>query len=77
MSTWSPATEVDAFTAECREAFTRLALEHAALNPNEPTKRRENQRARLRKHIAIDAVLDQLADHRELAAEIDALEALQ
>lgn len=72
MTTW-PATEVDAFEVECLEAFTRLATEHAAIDPNEPTKRRDNQRARLRKHIAIDAVLDQLHDHRELMAELKAL----
>lgn len=58
-------TEVD-FAAECREAFTRLAREHAAINPNEMGRRLQNQKLRLRKHVAIDAVLDQHADWLEL-----------
>ena len=40
--------------AECREAFTYLALEHAAIAP----RGYDSQRAREKKHQAIDKVLD-------------------
>ena len=64
----SDAPEVVDFGLECREAFYRMAAEHAAINPNEMGRRLQNQRLRLRKHVAIDAVLDQYAQHMELMA---------
>ena len=60
------APETVDFAAECREAFYRMAAEHAAINPNEMGRRLQNQRLRLRKHVAIDAVLDQWLMHQEL-----------
>jgi hypothetical protein len=65
MTTTATDAEVD-FGAECREAFHRLAREHAAINPNEWGRRLQNQKLRLRKHVAIDAVLDQHAEWLEL-----------
>lgn len=56
-----PATEN--LAAECREAFHRLAAEHAAIKP----RGYDSERARLRKRVAIDAILDQYAEHCEIA----------
>ena len=54
----APQSEPD-FGAECREAFARMSAEHAAIAPRGS----DSQRARARKHAAIDAVLDQYLQH--------------
>lgn len=62
-------TEPD-FAQECREAFARMAAEHAAIKP----RGYDSQRARAAKHAAIDRVLDQFLQHvavMEHEAEFD------
>jgi hypothetical protein len=58
------------FRSECVEAFMRLSAEHARIDPAECGKRRENQAARERKHVAIDHTLDQWLAAMELDADL-------
>lgn len=56
-------TAVD-FGEECREAFLRMAREHAAIAP----RGYDSTRARARKRDAIDRVLDQYLIHVAVTA---------
>lgn len=63
------------FAAECREAFERMAREHAAINPAEMGRRLQNAKLRERKRAAIDKVLDQYLIHLAVMAHEHEFEA--
>ena len=74
MEPLSDAPAVD-YADECREAFHRMAREHAAINPAEQGRRLQNMKLRERKRAAIDGVLDEYLTHLAVMAHEHEFEA--
>lgn len=63
-----PREPYDEYESDCLEAFTRLAVEAAAIDPNRGY---DSAKARANKVVAIDRVLDQLLVWRAIASELE------